>query len=94
MKKSLREKEMYALVEAWQKTGLGQRAFCEQNQIEYYSFQYWTRKYRRQHKQAGAFVPIKLTDQKTPEPNKGTPLPGRSPRVEFIFKDGLTMRIY
>ena len=40
---------MFELIEQWQQSGLSQKAFCEQHSIRYYVFQYWYRRYRKQH---------------------------------------------
>lgn len=41
-----REK-MFSLIEAWQQSGLSQRAYCEQNAVRYSLFHYWYSRYRQ-----------------------------------------------
>jgi len=42
--------QMYPVIRKFMSTELSQREFCELNQLELYSFQYWLRKYRQEMK--------------------------------------------
>ena len=41
-----RQQQMYALVNAWQGSGLSQKVYCEQNAVPYHVFHYWYRRLR------------------------------------------------
>lgn len=41
-----RRAEMYGLIEAWESSGQGQKAFCQEQDISYSVFKYWLRKHR------------------------------------------------
>jgi hypothetical protein len=43
-----RQQQMYALVSAWQGSGLTQKVYCEQNAVPYHVFHYWYRRLRTQ----------------------------------------------
>ena len=50
-------------IEAWQASGQSQRAFCVANDLDYYRFGYWWRKFRRQaadtqRRTPPAFLPV------------------------------------
>lgn len=40
---------MFSLIEQWQRSGLTQNTFCEQQSIKYHVFHYWYKRYREQH---------------------------------------------
>ncbi|MGK2862892.1 MAG: IS66 family insertion sequence element accessory protein TnpA [Chitinophagaceae bacterium] len=65
MRKSAEVREkMFKQIEEWQQSGLTQKAFCGQHSLEYHTFYYWYKCYRR--RQAGAneniasFVKLKI----------------------------------
>ena len=41
--------QMFTMIEQWQRSGLTQKAFCEQQSIRYHTFYYWYKCYREQH---------------------------------------------
>lgn len=49
--------EMFPVVEAWQRSGLSKKSFCEEQGIIKSVFFYWCRRYREEHEQGG-FVPL------------------------------------
>ena len=51
-----------ARISAWQSSGKSGAAWCRDNGIGYYQFQYWRDKLRQsgQQKKAGQFVPLKI----------------------------------
>ena len=40
------QEHMLEMVSSWKQSGLSQKAFCEQNNIRYYVFHYWYKRYR------------------------------------------------
>ena len=40
------QEQMLEMVSSWKQSGLSQKAFCEQNNIRYYVFHYWYKRYR------------------------------------------------
>ena len=42
-------KQKFLMVEAWQQSGLSQKAWCIRESIAYHSFHYWYKKYRTVH---------------------------------------------
>jgi hypothetical protein len=59
VKRELREK-MFALIEAWQTSGLSQKDYLLQVGIKQAKFQYWLKQYREQSQSSplGSFVEI------------------------------------
>lgn len=49
-------------ISAWQSSGKSGAAWCRDNGIGYYQFQYWRDKLQHSglHKKAGQFVPLKI----------------------------------
>lgn len=39
-------RQMFDKIEQWQKSGLSQRAWCNQDGLPYYRFHYWYKRYR------------------------------------------------
>ena len=52
-----------ARISAWRVSGKSGAAWCRDNGIGYYQFQYWHKKLRRsgQHGKTGQFVPLKIS---------------------------------
>lgn len=76
-------KQMFAMIGLWKQSGLSQKAYCEQNQIRYYVFHYWYKRYRDEQlssKVVGpSFVPLKINP----------PLvDGTCANVEIVLPDG------
>ncbi len=57
-KASDRQEEMFAHIETWQQIGTTQKHYCAEHQINTPVFQYWLRKYRKQHTTVDGFLPI------------------------------------
>ncbi|MBK7097228.1 MAG: helix-turn-helix domain-containing protein [Sphingobacteriales bacterium] len=51
------------MIEAWQQSGLSQRAFCEKNNITHSTFYYWYRVYKSSEEKTDSFVPLTITRQ-------------------------------
>lgn len=41
--------QKFLMIEAWQQSGLSQKAWCIRESIAYHSFHYWYKKYRTMH---------------------------------------------
>jgi len=70
---------MFFMVREWQQTGLSQKQYCQENNIQYHVFHYWYRKFRDEQpateRQPG-FVQI------------NNALAGNIPFAEFTFPGG------
>ena len=63
---SLRE-ERFAQIQQWLRSGMSKRAFCQREDISYYTFQYWFRIFTSEQQNSGALLPVTCssTDQVT-----------------------------
>lgn len=56
------QEQMFAMIASWKQSGLSQKAYCEQNQIRYYVFHYWYKRFRDE--QTGSiepsFIPVNV----------------------------------
>ena len=54
--------QMLAMIETWKQSGLSQKAYCEQNNIRYYVFHYWYKRYKDMQttEQDAGFVPLNI----------------------------------
>jgi hypothetical protein len=71
-------KDMYRTIASWKQSGLSQKAYCEQNNIRYYVFHYWYKRYRNQQGAVNdnPFIPLDI---------KSAPrLPACSANIEMI----------
>ena len=59
--RSARQTEMFNLVEEYQKSGISQNQFCEENNLSKSTFLYWLKKYRKEEEQASGFIPINIS---------------------------------
>ena len=50
MRRSAKREQMYAMVESWQRSGMSQQAYAEQQGVSYSTMLYWCRQYREQRK--------------------------------------------
>lgn len=50
---------MFANIREWQASGLTQKSFCEQHDLQYNTFYYWYKKFRKsESSQEDRFVPV------------------------------------
>ena len=93
-----KEREMFALIEAWEKSGQKQPDFCAVHGINLSRFGYWRTKWLALHPPseketppAPSFIPIKkATTQKTePQPEAEKPADG----CELIYPNGVRLRL-
>ena len=47
---------MFSLVESWQVSGLSRKAFCEQEGITVFKFNYWAAKLKKDRSLSGGFI--------------------------------------
>jgi hypothetical protein len=54
------QQQMFAMIASWKQSGLSQKQYCEQNNIRYYVFHYWYKRYRDQQpvKKGSPFVAL------------------------------------
>ena len=57
---SLRE-ERFAQIQQWMRSGMSKRAFCQQEDISYFTFQYWFRIFTSEQQNSGALLPVTFT---------------------------------
>ena len=58
------QEQMFAMISSWKQSGLSQKAYCLQNNIRYYVFHYWYKRYRddrSEPKETAAFIPLEVT---------------------------------
>jgi hypothetical protein len=72
MEKSVRN-QMFEGIGLWQRSGLTQKAWCEQNNVSYGAFHYWYKRYRIEEQvaspekgPAGGFVRLMVDSAVTP----------------------------
>lgn len=73
--------QMTRLVEEFNRSGLTQRAFCNQKQIIQSTFQYWYLKLKREHQQSSNFYPVDFDSDSTPG------------SIEVCYPNGITIRM-
>ena len=78
--KEVRER-MLNLVADWSKSGLSQKAYCEQQKVAYHVFHYWFKVYRQQAEPgaANSFIPVYVQRPTQDDQQAG---------IEIIFADG------
>ena len=56
------QREMFTLIEKWQKSGTRQKMFCDQHDLQPHVFYYWLSKYKRTLSNSGSgFVPVEIS---------------------------------
>jgi len=73
------QQQMFAMIASWKQSGLSQKQYCEQNNIRYYVFHYWYKRYKDEQrgvKDAG-FVSLNVQ-----------PSPSFNADVELLMPDG------
>ncbi len=68
MQRNVRVREqMFNIISKWQRSGLSQRACCEQHNIRYHVFHYWYKCFRDLQSAAKekGFIPIKIQPPNT-----------------------------
>src|SRR3954467_7720131 len=75
------QEDMLKMIASWKQSGLSQKAYCEQNNIRYYVFHYWYKRYRDQQGAVdnGTFVPLNVKPSTFPLANSA---------IEILLPDG------
>ncbi len=75
------QEDMFRMIVFWKQSGLSQKAYCEQNNIRYYVFHYWYKRYRDQQGavEDGTFVPLNVRPSTFPVSNSA---------IEILLPDG------
>ena len=75
------QQEMFSMIDLWKQSGLSQKAYCEQNNIRYYVFHYWYKRYRDQQGavEDSTFVPLNVKPSTFPVSNSA---------IEILLPDG------
>jgi hypothetical protein len=75
------QEDMFSKITSWKQSGLSQKAYCEQNNIRYYVFHYWYKRYRDQRDAVldPTFVPLTVKLPTFPVSNSA---------VEILLPDG------
>ena len=82
---------MFELVEQWKQSNKSMKTFAEENNLTYFTFQYWCRKFKEKKKSklsdsAVEFIPVSIK-----EPTKST---SGYPQIEFRLPNGLEIKVY
>jgi len=75
---------MFAHVQAWQQSGLTQKAYCRQHHIAPHLFSYWLKRYRLLEGQQKGFVPVTISSP----PSTGAPV------MEPVLASGSRLLFY
>ena len=75
------QEDMLRMIGSWKQSGLSQKAYCEQNNIRYYVFHYWYKRYRDQGGaiEDATFVPLNVKPPTFPVSNSA---------IEIALPDG------
>jgi hypothetical protein len=75
------QEDMFTMIGSWKQSGLSQKAYCEQNNIRYYIFHYWYKRYRGQQDavENATFIPLNV---------KPSTFPVSSSAIEILLPDG------
>ena len=76
------QQQMLSMIESWKQSGLSQKAYCEQNNIRYYVFHYWYKRYKDMQvpQQDKGFVPLNVKPSLSFDPY--------SAAIEVLLPDG------
>jgi hypothetical protein len=56
-----KERRHHVRVEQWHRSGLSQKAYCEQNELAWTAFKNWTKRVGPAAKEPTAFAPVQIT---------------------------------
>ncbi|MDB5247284.1 MAG: putative transposase [Segetibacter sp.] len=75
------QEDMFSKIALWKESGLSQKAYCQQNNIRYYVFHYWYKRYRDQQSavKENTFVPLNV---------KPSTVSLSSSAIEILLPDG------
>jgi hypothetical protein len=75
------QEDMLRMITSWKQSGLSQKVYCEQNNIRYYVFHYWYKRYRDQQGsiEDATFVPLTVKPSTFPVSNSA---------IEILLPDG------
>ena len=82
--------EMFAHIKACKDSHQPQKAYCKNNNIAYSTFQYWSKKYRRENSKneitdnSSGFIPVKVQ----PEPENAAQIRA-SEQLHFLLPNGV-----
>lgn len=96
MTKQEKAKEMYSKVEACKQSGLSMVAYAQSIGMSASGFEYWVRKYRKEHKKVNdAFVQIFPSIEVNPEQKRfeHPPVERSQGEIVFSFANGMTIRV-
>ncbi len=66
------KKEMFTLIEQWEKSGISQKEFCTQSDLRSHVFYYWLSKYKRTRSTTGSgFVPVEISSDEAQSKEQG-----------------------
>src|SRR3954451_1770550 len=75
------QEDMLRMIVTWKQSGLSQKAYCQHNNIRYYVFHYWYKRYRDQQGpvEDGTFVPLNVKPSASQVSNSA---------IEMLLPDG------
>jgi hypothetical protein len=76
-----KQEDMLRMISCWKESGLSQKAYCQQNNIRYYVFHYWYKRFRDQQGavEDATFVSLNV---------KPSALPVCNSAIEILLPDG------
>ena len=85
------EKRMFELVEQWKQSNKSMKIFAEENNLTYFTFQYWCRKFKEKkitkpNNSSAGFIPVTIK-----EPQKTS---SKIPQIEFHLPNGIEIKVY
>ena len=82
---------MFELVEQWKQTDKSMKTFAEENNLTYFTFQYWCRKFKGKKKPRPSDLPVGFIPVSIKEPIKST---SGIPQIEFRLPNGVEIKVY
>ena len=82
------QQKMFAMISSWRQSGLSQKIYCEQNDIRYYVFQYWYKRYKDNQATAENDRFISVNVKAAPSLNAS------AAQIELLTADGKRILFY
>ncbi len=79
------QQQMFEMITAWKQSGLSQKAYCQQNNIRYYVFHYWYKRYR-DNQSLEVFIPLDVSPSSASDQ--------RTADIEIALPDGKRILFY
>lgn len=83
-RKSYKRRQMFTVVMTYIKSGLDQKAFCEQNNITHSKLGYWYSQYRKAARSKEPFISVELDD---------APVIKQAEELKIILPNGIVVQL-